>query len=238
MKCSLQASTEDILNEDFELPMERRSVLFDYRDVSFTSTIPSTNSSGAGEKTVVEYESAGFSMGENSALVCIINDVTKPTGELGALFSTVALTMKESSMKVLLNSARFGLIWQIRLLRMLLSKEGRRLFLECLFHAVHTLLCCYLDGTLLSQFFLDKPDFVKDFLCLLRTGPGSVGFSPGVVPIYLRQLACQCLSAIVGSRDSTNVSVLGGRFSWLQHDLGVNRYVLYCIFLYCDVLCL
>ena len=94
--------------------------------------------------------------------------------EDGVLFSSVESTMKESSMKVLLNSAKFGLIWQIRLLRMLLSKEGRRLFLECVFHAVHTLLCCYLDGTLLSQFFLDKPDFVKDFLCLLRTGPGSV----------------------------------------------------------------
>lgn len=227
MKCSLQASSEDILHDDFVLPMRRRSVHFDYRDVSFTSTIPCTNSGTVGEKTVVEYESAGFSMGEDTSLVCIVDDVSNPSEDFGVLFSSVESTMKESSMKVLLNSAKFGLIWQIRLLRMLLSKEGRRLFLECVFHAVHTLLCCYLDGTLLSQFFLDKPDFVKDFLCLLRTGPGSVGFTPGIVPIYLRQLACQCLSAIVGSRDSTNVSVLGGRFSWLQHDLGVNRCVLF-----------
>ena len=56
------------------------------------------------------------------------------------------------------------------------------------------------------------------------TGPGSSEFHKyeAYIPLDLRLLACQCLSAIVGTRDSSTASVMG-RFSWLQHDLGVNR---------------
>jgi Domain of Unknown Function (DUF908) len=223
LKCSLQVSAIDLLADSFELSSEQRGVYYDSRSVSFTVTIPPATPTT--ERLVADYESAGFSLEERSALVCVVSDIRDVTGdapcrELFAAFnaSTTAATRSFPA------QAQFGLLWQIRLLRLLLTSDGRRLFLECLYHAVHTLLCCHPDGTLLSQFFQDKPDFVKDFLALLRTGPGSVGYVKGLVPIYIRQLACLCLGAIIGSKDTTNVSVLGGRFSWLQHDLGVNRY--------------
>jgi hypothetical protein len=58
----------------------------------------------------------------------------------------------------------------------------------------------------------------------LSLGPGSSDYPKyqTSIPLDLRLLASQCLIAIVGSRDSSSVSVMG-RFSWLQHDLGVNR---------------
>lgn len=46
--------------------------------------------------------------------------------------------------------------------------------------------------------------------------------SVDIVPLDIRILALHCLVAIVGSQDTSSVSVLG-RFSWLQHELGVNR---------------
>jgi hypothetical protein len=222
LKCSLQVSAIDLLADTFELSSEQRGVYYDSRSVSFTVTIPPTTPTT--ERLVADYESAGFSLEERSALVCVVSDIRDVTGdapcrELFAAFNASTTTATRSFPA----QAQFGLLWQIRLLRLLLTSDGRRLFLECLYHAVHTLLCCHPDGTLLSQFFQDKPDFVKDFLALLRTGPGSVGYVKGLVPIYIRQLACLCLGAIIGSKDTTNVSVLGGRFSWLQHDLGVNR---------------
>ena len=58
---------------------------------------------------------------------------------------------------------------------------------------------------------------------LLKSGPGSIDPESIVaVPLDVRIQAVRCLVAIVGSRDTSTVSVLG-RFSWLQHELGVNR---------------
>ena len=227
LKCSLQVSAIELLSDNFELLSEQRGVYYDSRSVSFTVTIPTAAPVVGTERLVIDYESAGFSLEEQSALVCVVEDIRNvkgdgPCRELFAATETSATSAASSSFPL---QVQFGLLWQIRLLRLLLTRDGRRLFLECLYHSVHTLLCCHPDGTLLSQFFQDKPDFVKDFLALLRTGPGSVGYVKGLVPIYLRQLACLCLGAIIGSKDTTNVSVLGGRFSWLQHDLGVNRYL-------------
>jgi hypothetical protein len=182
----------------------------------------------------------------DSSLLTVVDDIEIDTRDLSEVFLSVPITTPfgEETVPLGINTpvgikeiggkdtegegqpplrAQFALIWQIRLLRFMLTLEGRKVFLEALYHAVHVLLCSHPDGTLLSQFFQDKPDILKDFLYLLRTGPGSVGYVKGMVPIYLRQLSCLCLNAIVGSRDSANVSVMGGRFSWLQQDLGVNR---------------
>ena len=67
---------------------------------------------------------------------------------------------------------------------------------------------------------------------LITTGPGSSEYSQQpstasstntpTTPLSLRVLACECLTAIVSSRDSSSVSVMG-KFSWLQSDLGVAR---------------
>lgn len=204
--------------DSFELSTDQRGVFYDCNNVLFTATL---NSDSAAEDNPAFYENAGFFLGEKAALVCVVEDITANNRTSRDILSSVVRNASKSAEIPL--KAQFCLLWQVRFLKYLLTQDGRRLFLECLYRAVHTLLCCHPDGTLLSQFFQDKPDFVKGFLSLLRTGPGSVGYIPGLVPVYLRQLACQCLSAILGSRDSSNVSVLGGKFSWLQHDLGVNR---------------
>ena len=235
LKCSQQATAEELLSEDYLLSTNDRGIHYDSNSVSYTATIISAGGATDGEiKDVVDYENAGFSLG-NTPLITIVPDIfTESRSPIDILSksgddcsssesvskSTATATTTAKPIPV---KAKFGLLWQIRFLHLMISREGRKMFLECLYHAVHTLLCCYPDGSLLSQFFQDKPDLVRDFLWLLRTGPGSVGYVQGLVPIYLRQLSCQCLCAIVGSRDSANVSVLGGRFSWLQHDLGVNR---------------
>ena len=117
----------------------------------------------------------------------------------------------------------FSLMWQIRLQRLMCTMDSRRVLLEAQFQAVAILLSCYQDATMLSQFFSDKTDVLRDLLFLLRTGPGSVNYRFGAAPLSLRTLAVQCVTAVVGSRESVNASVLGVRFSWLQHDLGVNR---------------
>ena len=233
-KCSLQATAEELLSKEYSLSNDNRRICYDRNSESFTATIFPTGSGTGGEsKDVIDYENAGFSLG-NTPLVSVVSDILNEVRGPADILSSLELASPASSLSSssstsiaspLPAKAKFGLIWQIRFLRLMINQEGRRIFLECLYHAVHTLLCCYPDGSLLSQFFQDKPDLVRDFLWLLRTGPGSVGYVCGLVPIYLRQLSCQCLNAVVGSRDSANVSVLGGRFSWLQHDLGVNRYV-------------
>lgn len=205
---------------------ERRSVSYDSNSASFVSTIPGSIEVGVFHRgEAVEFESSGFSLRSDSSLLHIVTDISSDNREMSEIVRDIDSKNTECQLdaKVQPLKAKFALIWQIRLLRLMLTADKRKMFLEVLYHAVHVLLCCHPDGTLLSQFFQHKPDILKDFLYLLRTGPGSVGYVHGLVPIYVRQLSCQCLNAIVGSRDSANVSVLGGRFSWLQHDLGVNR---------------
>ena len=243
MKCSQLATAEELLSENYNLSAEGRRIYYDIHSVSFTATISPAVGDENENKDVVEYESAGFILRDRT-LFPLSTDIVSDTRSTQEIVNNVENTLSfifsnprfdssnPSSSSAVgtmhfphLIKSRFSLLWQVRLLKLMVTPEGRRIFLECLYHSVHTLLCCHPDGTLLSQFFQDKPDMVRDFLWFLRTGPGSVGYTPGLVPIYLRQLSCQCLNAIVGSRDSANVSVLGGRFSWLQHDLGVNRYV-------------
>ena len=93
--------------------------------------------------------------------------------------------------------------------------------MKILYQSVLILLCCYPNSSTLYHFFQDKTNLLRDFIFLLKTGSIPLQESD-YIPLQLRMLACRCLVAIVGSRDTSSVSVLG-RFSWLQHELGVNR---------------
>jgi hypothetical protein len=223
-KCSQETTVEELLSEGFILTAEKRSVSYDSNSASFVSTIPGIPEiEGFRRGEAVEFESSGFSMRSDSSLQHIVTDISTDNREMSVIMKDIDSHHTNVELKLQPLKAKFALIWQIRLLRLMLTGDGRRMLLEVLYHAVHILLSCHPDGGLLSQFFQHKPDILKDFLYLLRTGPGSVGYVHGLVPIYVRQLSCQCINAIIGSRESANVSVLGGRFSWLQHDLGVNR---------------
>ena len=105
----------------------------------------------------------------------------------------------------------FALVWMARMKKMLYSASGRVAIIASLYQSVAVLLCCHPDPSVLSGFFLDKSDLLRDFVYLVRTGPGSNEYRPEQVPFSLRVLSCSCLRAIVGSRES-GVSILG-RFS-------------------------
>jgi hypothetical protein len=118
----------------------------------------------------------------------------------------------------------FALMWRIRLLRRITTIGGRIDILKQQYRSILILLCCHPNTSVLSHFFQDKTDLLRDFIFMIRSGPGSSDYVKyqAIIPLDLRLVACQCLIAIVGSRDSSSISVMG-RFSWLQHDLGVNR---------------
>jgi hypothetical protein len=113
------------------------------------------------------------------------------------------------------------LMWHMRLQRGLTSLVGRQIALRTMYQAILVLLCCHPSSEVLADFFHDKTEVLSDFIYMLRTGPGTAEYDASV-PFDIRLLACQCLVAVVGSRDTSAVSVMG-RFSWLLHDLGVNK---------------
>lgn len=117
---------------------------------------------------------------------------------------------------------RLSLQWHIRIRRYFLSPDPSTclLGLHVQASASAILLCCHLSSASLAHFFHDKTDFFRAFVALLRTGVGQTDYC-ATVPIALRLIANQCLTAIVGSKEAS-VSILS-RFSWLQHDLGLNR---------------
>ena len=82
LKCSQQVSAIDLLDDNFELLSEQRGVYYDSRSVSFTVTIPAATPTT--ERLVTDYESAGFSLEEQSALVCIVSDIRDITGRAPA----------------------------------------------------------------------------------------------------------------------------------------------------------
>ena len=186
-----------------------------------------------------EYEQApGFvSTTAQSMSVSVVDDIRTETRDTRTILASCSLiqgragendgdtgvTVKKSGRPVGHPNVGFSIMWQIRLQRLICALDTRRVLLEALFQALAILLSCYQDATVLSQFFSDKTDVLRDLLFLLRTGPGSVNYCFGAAPLSLRMLAVQCVTAVVGSRESVNASVLGVRFSWLQHDLGVNR---------------
>lgn len=120
---------------------------------------------------------------------------------------------------------KLNFMWQVRGKRWLKSLRGRGLLLSALHEASLVLLCCHSDASLLSKFFQDKSEFLKDYIFLLKTGPTSTESAHRNVPSKLRTLSTQCLTAMIASRESGSSSVLSGicRFSLLQQDLGINR---------------
>lgn len=122
-------------------------------------------------------------------------------------------------------SSKFSLMCALRLKRMLLSLEGRRMYVRIQYLAAEILLLCHPDSSVLYNFFQDKADMIKDFIFLLSTFPDLSSNSQDLeqfIPGDIRILASKCLEAIIGSRDST-VSPIFIRYPWILHDLGVTR---------------
>lgn len=117
---------------------------------------------------------------------------------------------------------RTAFIWSIRFRRYLLASrtDGNHQALRIVLTAAAVLLCCHPNVQSLGHFFQDKTEVFRCMIYLLTTGPGSHGHDADI-PFDLRLVGNQCLSAIVGTRD-TSSSILS-RFTWIQHDLGLNR---------------
>lgn len=286
-KCLNQTSIDELLNKKYNL--ENKKLFFDKNYRPFIS--PNKNkhndynesenngNNGENDDNYNSNDNTAFSVSSNGLLpITLIDDISADHRELKNVMNNINDKINNEITDVkLLKKAKFTILWQIRIMKLLLSPEGIRLFLEIKYHCIYILLCCHPDGNILTQFFQDKPDVLKDFVWLLSTGPGSLAYRQthvqvslvyvqgnvqGTVqsengqmdvqenvhmnvqeselkseycdvPIYLRQLACQCLCAIVASRDSANVSILGGKFSWLMHDLGVNRWGVFVLYLCC-----
>jgi hypothetical protein len=105
---------------------------------------------------------------------------------------------------------------------MLSTLNDRTELIRLQYQAALILLECHPDSATLFAFFQDKVCLIQSFLYLLRTGPGSLDYCPGLIPLDIRLLACHCLEAIVGARDSPSSPMLV-HYPWILHDLGVNR---------------
>lgn len=64
----------------------------------------------------------------------------------------------------------FALMWKIRLIRKITTLEGRIDILRQQYRSILILLCCYPNSSVLSHFFQDKTDLLRDFVFMLKTG--------------------------------------------------------------------
>ena len=83
-------------------------------------------------------------------------------------------------------------IWQLRMARWMRKKEDRITCLRVLYQAVSILLCCHPNSTTLYHFFQDKISLLRDFVYILKTGPGSSEVSVNI-PLDIRLLAAVSL---------------------------------------------
>lgn len=70
----------------------------------------------------------------------------------------------------------FALMWRIRLLRNITTLEGRISILIQQYRSILILLCCHPNTSVLSHFFQDKTDLLRDFIFMVRTGNYSLLF--------------------------------------------------------------
>jgi hypothetical protein len=64
----------------------------------------------------------------------------------------------------------FALMWRIRLLRRITTLQGRIEILKQQYRSILILLCCHPNTSVLSHFFQDKTDLLRDFIFMIRTG--------------------------------------------------------------------
>lgn len=117
---------------------------------------------------------------------------------------------------------KFPLMCIIRARRLLSTLEGRHNLIRLQYQAISIILGCHSDSSVLNGYFQDKVELIKNFIYLLRSGPGSLEYDPQLIALSTRLLACQSLEFIIGSRDST-CSPIFVRYPWILYDLGVNR---------------
>jgi hypothetical protein len=118
---------------------------------------------------------------------------------------------------------RVSLMCSVRMRRLVQTRAGRVTVLRLQYQAAAIVLGCHPDANVLANYFEDKITMFKNFMYLLRTGPGTLDYRPSAVPLELRLLACLCLEAVVGARDNGTHSQLFTRYPWIVQDLGINR---------------
>jgi hypothetical protein len=118
---------------------------------------------------------------------------------------------------------RVSLMCSVRMRRLVQTRAGRVTVLRLQYQAAAIVLGCHPDANVLANYFEDKITLFKNFMYLLRTGPGTLDYRPSAVPLELRLLACLCLEAVVGARDNGTHSQLFTRYPWIVQDLGINR---------------
>jgi hypothetical protein len=193
---------QDLTSDAFKLPLEANHVQFD------------------------------LSTWSRHAMGAAVANSTSPrsdtTSSIGKPLRVANIVGDDRSMVAVLAAAEnldpehaFSFMWQVRVQRLLGSIDGRYAALRILYQSVVVLLSGYPNSEVLSEFFLDKADLIADFIYLLKTGPGAVDYDPRI-PFDVRAMAVQNIIAVVVSRDASAVSVMG-RFSWIQHDLGITR---------------
>jgi hypothetical protein len=200
--CSRRAA--DLLSPDFQLQEQEKHLVFTMLSKSRHSQAPHPLPSDCG----ADAGSSGDQEGRVLELRNFLSDSR----------SVQDIVREESWFPM---EHAFPLLSQMRSMRALTTMAGRQMALRRVYQAILILLCCHPSSATLSDFFHDKTEILLDFIYMLRSGPGTPEYSSNI-PFDIRVLACQSLVAVVGSRDVSSISVMG-RFSWLQHDLGVNR---------------
>jgi hypothetical protein len=202
---------ERLLSDNYEIPSEANSIQFKFSIVNEKDNAPLSRTVSSNSSTDLSDEK-----------VWDFSNIQSDNRSIREIIRPISSSMNHKN--------QFSLIWKLRSRRNLNTNEGKIRFLNNLYGAVAVLLGCYTDFNKLNNFFQDKTELLKDFVYMIRSGPGlstgdtrmDDGSSHYKVPLYTRTLAIQCLCALVGSRDTSTASVLG-RFSWVQYDLGVQR---------------
>lgn len=103
-------------------------------------------------------------------------------GLIQSLFIIPNIHLDTRNIKTILSEAwlphkyLFALMWRIRLLRKITTLNGRVSILRQQYRSILILLCCHPNTSVLSHFFQDKTDLLRDFIFMVRTGIFSIIF--------------------------------------------------------------
>jgi hypothetical protein len=104
----------------------------------------------------------------------VVSDMTP--GLIQSLFVIPNIHLDSRNVKTILSETwlphkyLFALMWRIRLLRRITTLEGRVSILRQQYRSILILLCCHPNTSVLSHFFQDKTDLLRDFIFMIRTG--------------------------------------------------------------------
>lgn len=147
-----------------------------------------------------------------------------------ALKDVVDITRDIRTMREIVNdplltipkAQRLLFVWRARLTHYRIQESTIWLSFKACYQAITILLSTYQNIYVLITYFQDKHEFLKDFVYLLRTGPGSENYYPQAIPFQLRLLASYSLQATFGSEEGFESGIFG-KFVQLQYSLGLSR---------------